>query len=756
MQTLQKQKQLTMQSEHQLALNPPLQEQLLTNFVQSMQDAQGQESLASPALHQRASSFLAGSFQPISFLRLQQRQYTTALDQLAEVRSTITQQQKTANMLSAAEQLAQQRVLDSKLAPLRELCELSHSHKRAEVPTYELLTVEVDLMTDVLSSELAHSHEIVRPYLAAFTELAQQKWQALSQQRTSEHNEQLLRANLTYYPRGMSPEAEASHAGLFLEVGRGPQTAQILEQYVATETNVSQSLNGYFRDLQRAKQAVQAAREDLKALRELRDTYQRSGSSALSYFANLNCIVAGDTSHTTLYQASEQANVIGASQHLSEFLEKFPTSLQTPVLQFHRWRLAIQRGDHASAVRLEAGIPVKSAEGFLVAAQQKDMLGDHRFASDLAFSASQEACKQYPEDPRLYIEARWICLRGARDRDGLTKLAKKAPDDTRVVGELMATLFENKSSWEVVEETLEVTRRCHRAWVLAGDKAYELGDLPRARRYYEKAKTLDPRSAEPVIALAQTYQHTEPEIWRKHIEEARQLAPHYPALVSLDAVEQGGSNLLPTRSLKWSKSGALPKWTEKVQTQIVAAMHDAQHFQERLLECDAYAAARTLLSPDSVLASSQSLAIELLERKCADVDAVLAVSPCKHAVWQLWCGRLYDELEPCSVNSDFGVLTSCVRELSASLRELDPNDDYFFGAHCYPRLESLIKKARAIWLELTRADETSSDVSQAQLRALRGCLGEVLKVLKVDLKSGLRQSEAALEQWTSDMQQAIG
>jgi hypothetical protein len=754
MQTLQKQIIQCRNTAEAALLGAQLGGGLAEALGKKLEQAAMQENLAPQMLCEQTLALLSDSYREVAVLREKCEQAQSILTQLASIERTLMTHRK--EFANSDEQSVSERLnsFDSDLQPYREMCGMERSHMRGNTPSVENLRADLEALRYELSTQLSCSTRFLNLQAAAISE--ETRGVLLLQEAKISYQSHLgaLKALSTYYPRGASPEVEAYDLGLLTLDQNAANTATILHEYNEAETGIPKysGRSPYFRDLQGAKADVRDSNRDIQRLRNLRDVYLRSGSVALGYFANLNCIAAGDTSHNTLFQSTEQASVLNRFPELSSILAGLPQPYLNEATIFHRWRIAFLADNHSEAGVISKALTKKSAESFMVAAMKKYAAGNERDGADFAFSARQQSAVQYPDDPCLYIEAHLLSPLSERD---VQSIAKLAPNEVRVWRDVVASHVEGVPDWAGLEAMLGRFEASPSPWMLAASRALELSDRERTQRYLALAHQIAPTLVEPLVCLAALCIDKDSREVLEYLNQAQLLAPHHPAVVARSSQEENldAAKLVAARAR--SRGGALPEWDRKTGDQIRAALRDADSVQESLEASDAYGAVHTLLHSEELLPRALHAAIRFCSEQRILVQALIDRAPCKASLWKLSCGDMHDQLSTLSTNSAIGLFASCFRELTLALREIDPRDDYFGGLQKSSLLEASLETARFLWKGLDEVASETGLVQAQPLRSFEKCLGDLLGMLEQEIAPNLQHASSLLELWANDMK-ALG
>jgi hypothetical protein len=223
----------------------------------------------------------------------------------------------------------------------------------ADVPDLETLWREAAALRTRNQNTIDSFAKAIESALEPFTLPAQSLLERIVMSKAISARATRLAEISGYYPRGLSPEAEAARAGMLRVSGDGESMNHVLSCYELSEIAAAGReapelpQSSYFAELSNLKEQLSSSPRTarLGVLSQLKDLYASSGSTALAFYAALNCIGAGDTSHSTLFLGFESGEQLGTLHTLADTLRSIPNheGMRSVLLQLYR--IALRTGD---------------------------------------------------------------------------------------------------------------------------------------------------------------------------------------------------------------------------------------------------------------------------------------------------------------------------------------------------------------------------------------------------------------------------
>jgi hypothetical protein len=593
----------------------------------------------------------------------------------------------------------------------------------------------------------------------------------------------------SYYPRGLSPEAEAARAGL-LQVSGDSETMQhvlslyeLAEMAAAGQSAPQLPTQGYFAQLAKLKKQLSTSSPsaDLRVLTELRDLYVSSGSTALAFYAALNCIAAGDTSHQTLFLAFESADQLGILCTLAESLRKVPDHANKRAILLQLYRIALRTGDSSGQQPLAAlkTNHLMSAEKSFAESLECERAQQYDKAKEKAVSAWSHAKKDLANLSHLALQSMKLAHQihfkmnhTAEENVNFSdtvviQLLKLDSEDSLaweiLCGGVLDESAPGKQPWEALDQLLATVRSSTGAYI-AGAYAHQRGDIPRMVHYLSKTGDHSQSALLAKIALADLA-HTQGDHKKADqlIGYVSTWAPHHSLLPRL---------ALPGASVRIRKPGIIPpqglpvgEWESTTRLAIANALVAAQRGMppaEALSTIPEYAKLRNLLEPHSPLFQKcRDTARELKEYVDTLTPFVDQSNPLTwgHLLWSSnqihWSSavHIHEALNPGGHTYTLGQMVNLLDDLERAVVVLDPWMQHFAPLRLRDRISQAAQSARRAHGRCTELFTTSKDeAAKAQsVVELISQITQVRDLLVSEVSNNLLRGKDALAEWTDKL-----
>lgn len=592
----------------------------------------------------------------------------------------------------------------------------------------------------------------------------------------------------SYYPRGLSPEAEAARAGMLQVPGDSDTMNHVLSLYESSELEASgqstpaSPLQGYFAELTTLKKQLLTSPSRVDdVLSELRDLYVRSGSTALAFYATLNCIAAGDTSHHTLFLAFDSGERLGSLATLDETLRSMPNYENRRPVLLQLYRIALRTGNPNGEHLLEELRTKhrKSAEKSFAEALQFDSLKQYSAAKEKAVFAWSHAKDDLPNSSHLALEAIKLAYRlhfqsGHTAEESTTfsdtvatHILKLNRHDTFaweiLCGGLFAEGARGALPWKAIDRLIGTVKSPTGAYV-AGTYAHNKRDIPRTRSYLSQTGDRSEPALNAKIILADIA-HSEGghEEALKLLEYVSIWAPHHPSLPRLVLPDHHAQPSLPR--LLAPQTLPIASWNADTRCHISNALRDVRAGKPlvaALCEIPQYARLHSLLQHDSALFDKCREAARELDEHVKVLRPL--VNRSHSLTWTIvpWSSHLvhwgsavhiHEALNPDGHQYKLGQLVDLLDDIERAASILDPWMQHFAPLRLRERLFRAANSARRIHGRCNDLYTKSGD-AEARVQNVVDVLSEITKVrelLIAEVSPNLRMGKDILNEWTEKL-----